>query len=219
MTKLLTIDTSSKNASISFSENGNMINNEIWTSENNHSIELSNNVLNLLSQNNIEINDLDYISVSLGPGGFTAIRVGISFAIGLSKFSNIKILGIPTFEIEFEKTNSLDDRNIIALIPAGFNAYCWKSRKNIHLRNVDGIFNSEDFGDLFEKNNFFCGENLEELSKKYKDYSFNNNQIRHPELMVNLTNRIINEKKQEKYYDLIPIYSRLPNITKKKELK
>ena len=28
---------------------------------------------------------------------------------------------------------------------------------------------------------------------------------------------VINEKKQEKYYDLVPIYSRLPNITKKKE--
>ena len=38
-------------------------------------------------------------------------------------------------------------------------------------------------------------------------------------LWVNLTNKIINEKKQEKYYDLVPIYSRLPNITKKKEAK
>ncbi len=219
MTKLLTIDTSSKNASISFSENGNIINSEIWTSANNHSIELSDNVLNLLSQSNLEVNNLDYISVSIGPGGFTAIRVGISFAIGLSKFSNIKILGIPTFEIEFEKNNDIDNQDVIAIIPAGFNAYCWKSKKNIHLRNVDGIFNSEDFGKLFQKKNFFCGENLEELSKKYKDYSFFNEQIRHPELMVSLTNRIINEKKQEKYYDLIPIYSRLPNITKKKETK
>lgn len=219
MTKLLTIDTSSKNASISFSENGKIINSEIWTSANNHSIELSDNVLNLLSQSNLEVNNLDYISVSIGPGGFTAIRVGISFAIGLSKFSNIKILGIPTFEIEFEKNNDIDNQDVIAIIPAGFNAYCWKSKKNIHLRNVDGIFNSEEFGELFQKKNFFCGENLEELSKKYKDYSFFNEQIRHPELMVSLTNRIINEKKQEKYYDLIPIYSRLPNITKKKETK
>ena len=34
--------------------------------------------------------------------------------------------------------------------------------------------------------------------------------------MVNLSNKLINEKKQEKYYDLVPIYSRLPNITKKR---
>ena len=49
------------------------------------------------------------------------------------------------------------------------------------------------------------------------DYNFFSDSIREPKLMVGLSNKIINEKKQEKYYDLVPIYSRLPNITKKKE--
>ena len=101
MTKILTIDTSSKNASISYSNKGKIIDDKIWISKNNHSIELSENILKLFSSNSLKIDDLDFISVALGPGGFTSIRVGISFAIGLSKFSNIKILGIPTFEIEF----------------------------------------------------------------------------------------------------------------------
>ena len=103
MSKILTIDTSSKNASISYSYEGKLIDKKIWISKNNHSIELSDNVIKLFSKNNLNTNELDYISVALGPGGFTAIRVGISFALGLSKVSNIKILGIPTFEIEFEK--------------------------------------------------------------------------------------------------------------------
>ena len=49
------------------------------------------------------------------------------------------------------------------------------------------------------------------------DYKFFPDIKREPKLMVNLSNKLINEKKQEKYYDLVPIYSRLPNITKKKE--
>ena len=219
MTKILTIDTSSKNASISYSNKGKIIDGKVWTSKNNHSIELSENVLKLFSSNSLKINDLDFISVALGPGGFTAIRVGISFAIGLSKFSNIKILGIPTFEIEFEKNVIFNKNNLTALIPAGFNSYCWKSIDNVSDRNVDGIFTNTDMRSLFKKGSYFCGEDTIELEKKYPEFVFFKESTRSPQLMVNLTNKIINEKKQEKYYDLVPIYSRLPNITKKKEAK
>ena len=216
MTKILTIDTSSKNASISYSTKGEIIDFKVWTSKNNHSMELSENVLKLFSRNSLKANDIDLISVALGPGGFTAIRAGISFAIGLSKFSNIEILGIPTFEIEFEKNIIFKKDNLTALIQAGFNSYCWKSIDNILKRNVDGIFIDSDMKKIFKKGSYFCGENTKELEKKYPEFNFFKETPRNPELMVSLTNKIINEKKQEKYYDLIPIYSRLPNITKKR---
>jgi tRNA threonylcarbamoyl adenosine modification protein YeaZ len=219
MTKILTIDTSSKKAAISYSIKGEIIDDKVWTSKNNHSIELSENVLKLFSSNKLKVNDLDFISVALGPGGFTAIRVGISFAMGLSKFSNIKILGIPTFEIEFEKNVTFKKNNLTALIPAGFNSYCWKSIDTISERNVDGIFIDTDMNNIFKKGSYFCGEDTIKLKEKYPEFNFFEESQRTPKLMVNLTNKIINEKKQEKYYDLIPIYSRLPNITKKKESK
>ena len=216
MTKLLTIDTSSKNASISYSKDGCLIDEKNWTSKNNHSIELSENIINLTNKNNLNVNDLDYISVALGPGGFTSIRVGISFAIGLSKFNKIKLLGLPTFEIEFEKVKNTDHTDLIALIPAGFESYCWKSKDNISTRNVDGIFAMRDFKSVFKKGTFF-GEDTNNLAEINSDYKFFPDIKREPKLMVNLSNKLINEKKQEKYYDLVPIYSRLPNITKKKE--
>ena len=218
MTKLLTIDTSSKNASISYSKDGYLIDEKNWSSKNNHSIELSENIIKLTNKNNLNVNDLDYISVAIGPGGFTSIRVGISFAIGLSKFNKIKLLGLPTFEIEFEKVKDKDDTDLIALIPAGFESYCWKSINNISNRNVDGIFAISDFKNVFKKGTFF-GEDTNNLAKINSDYKFFPDTKREPKLMVNLSNKLINEKKQEKYYDLVPIYSRLPNITKKKEKK
>ena len=219
MSKILTIDTSSKNASISYSYKGKLIDKKIWISKNNHSIELSENVIKLFSKNNLNTNELDYISVALGPGGFTAIRVGISFALGLSKISNIKILGIPTFEIEFEKNKIFKKNNLTALLPSGFNSYCFKSINNISSRNVDGIFTSNDMKSIFKKGSYFCGEDTKELEKKYPEFNFLKESNRDPELMIGLSYKIINEKKQEKYYDLVPIYSRLPNITKKKESK
>ena len=203
----------------SYSDKGELVDKKIWISNNNHSIELSENVIKLFTKNNLNINELDYISVALGPGGFTAIRVGISFAMGLSKFSNIKILGIPTFEIEFEKNNIVKKNNLIALLPAGFNSFCWKSINNISNKDVDGIFISSEMKGLFKEGSYFCGEEIEDLEKTYPEYNFFKKSGRDPELMIGLTYKIINEKKQEKYYDLVPIYSRLPNITKKKESK
>ena len=219
MSNILTIDTSSKNASISYSDNGKLVDKKMWISKNNHSIELSENVIKLFSKNNLNAKKLDYIAVALGPGGFTAIRVGISFAMGLSKFSNIKILGIPTFEIEFEKNKIFKKNNLTALLPAGFNSFCWKSINNISNKNVDGIFISSEMKSLFKEGSNFCGEETEDLEKTYPEYNFFKESGRDPELMIDLTYKIINEKKQEKYYDLVPIYSRLPNITKKKESK
>ena len=105
------------------------------------------------------------------------------------------------------------------MIPAGFNSYCWKSIDNISERNVDGIFTNNDMKSIFKKGSYFCGEDTMELEKKYPEFVFFKESTRAPQLMVNLTHKIINEKKQEKYYDLVPIYSRLPNITKKKEAK
>ena len=72
---------------------------------------------------------------------------------------------------------------------------------------------------LFKEGSYFCGEEIEDLEKTYPEYNFFKESGRDPELMIGLTYKIINEKKQEKYYDLVPIYSRLPNITKKKEAK
>ena len=45
--------------SISYSDKGELVDKKIWISKNNHSIELSENVIKLFTKNNLNINELD----------------------------------------------------------------------------------------------------------------------------------------------------------------
>lgn len=41
---------------------------------------------------------IERIFVAIGPGSFTGLRVGISLVKGMSLFSNIPVIGVPTFD-------------------------------------------------------------------------------------------------------------------------
>ncbi|MCD6317994.1 tRNA (adenosine(37)-N6)-threonylcarbamoyltransferase complex dimerization subunit type 1 TsaB [Candidatus Aerophobetes bacterium] len=53
---------------------------------------------NLLKAKKIKLNDLQGIVVSLGPGSFTGLRVGLSLAKSLSFSLKIPLVGIPTLD-------------------------------------------------------------------------------------------------------------------------
>jgi len=58
---------------------------------------LAHKVDTLLKDNCLSISDISSIIVNKGPGSFTGIRIGVSFAQGLSVANNIKVLFTSTF--------------------------------------------------------------------------------------------------------------------------
>lgn len=55
-------------------------------------------VEDLLRTNQVEARDLDLVAVSVGPGSFTGLRIGVTFAKTLAYGAKAEIIGIPTGE-------------------------------------------------------------------------------------------------------------------------
>ncbi len=52
----------------------------------------------VMADTSVKLEELDLIAVSVGPGSFTGIRIGVSAAIGLASGSGRPVVGVPTLD-------------------------------------------------------------------------------------------------------------------------
>ena len=97
---ILVIDTSTRNAGVALARDGQVVAARSWRSAVNHTAELMPAVVHLLERSGLSVQDLDGIAVALGPGGFSALRVGMSVAKGLALASGKPLVGIGTLDAE-----------------------------------------------------------------------------------------------------------------------
>lgn len=65
-----------------------------WT----HSEILMPAISNMLKLTGVEINEIDYIAYTKGPGSFTGLRIGVSTALGLAHGINKPTIPVPTLD-------------------------------------------------------------------------------------------------------------------------
>jgi len=96
---LLAIDTATRIASLALHDGARVRVELSWESPDHHTVELTPRVAGMLNQIEATMDDLAGVAVSLGPGSFTGLRVGVSLAKGLSMARNLKVVGVPTLDI------------------------------------------------------------------------------------------------------------------------
>ena len=97
---LLALDTSTRYAGVALVEEDRVVASRTWHSPVNHTTELMPAVAHLLESRGLTAGQLDGIAVALGPGGFSALRVGISAAKGLALVAKKPIVGVGTLDLE-----------------------------------------------------------------------------------------------------------------------
>ncbi len=93
---ILAIETSSSICSASLFKNGENIGVLENDTDRKHAEVLPDYVVSLLENNQLKIKNIDAIAVSIGPGSFTGLRVGLSFAKGLAYAIKCPIIPVPT---------------------------------------------------------------------------------------------------------------------------
>lgn len=96
---ILAIDTATLYAGLALYNKDGIHAEETWQAGRNHTVELMPRLARMLKVAQLQVTDLSALAVSLGPGSFTGLRIGLAMAKGLALPHKLPVIGVPTLEI------------------------------------------------------------------------------------------------------------------------
>jgi tRNA threonylcarbamoyladenosine biosynthesis protein TsaB len=137
-----------------------------------HSEQLVPMIRSVVKKANLEIDQIDGIAVSVGPGSFTGLRVGMSVAKGLSFSLGKPLLGVETFQAFAQRATMLDSsiKEVMVVIDARQGEfYVGKYLCGGEIPELDGrieIHRIEELSQRWEKNTRILTDRPEMLAEK-----------------------------------------------------
>ena len=218
MSVILNIETSSKNCSVCLSSKGNLVTSfDLEDEAYRHSELLTSSIQNILYENNLDVSGLSAVSIGIGPGSFTGLRIGFSVAKGLCYPHNIDLIGISSLKII---ANSVvkENKNIISLIKDKGNHYYMSKYSNdlkeivepkIKLIDRDYIFNILDDNSVIVVNTDESNEFISDLvNEKIQVIKRTISSID----MISISHKSLEEKKFEDIAYIEPMYVKKPYV-------
>jgi len=97
--KILAIETSTKYLSVAFAKNENILASFRDRGELKHSSLLIPAIRDVLKESGFLLRDIDAIALSIGPGSFTGLRIGVAAVKAINLALNIPVIAIPTLDV------------------------------------------------------------------------------------------------------------------------
>ena len=171
---ILNIETSTKACSVALHKNGELIVcREDVTANFSHSEKLLKFISELFSDEKLSLSDLDAIAVSMGPGSYTGLRIGVSTAKGLCYGLDIPLISISTLkamsfgmalEIKADLYCPMIDARRMEVYSAFFDI------NNTEVRKIQAdIIDENSYKKELEKKVVFFGDGSEKLIEKIKN--------------------------------------------------
>ena len=157
---LLAIDTSTRYAGVALADGGRVVSCRSWYSAVNHTAELMPAVAETLGAAGLTVDDLEGIGVALGPGGFSALRVGMSVAKGLALAADKPLAGVGTLDLEAWPYRE-SGLPVCALLDAGRGEVATALFKEGNRVQPDSIVSPEELAAEVGETTLFCGEGLQ----------------------------------------------------------
>ena len=184
--KILGIDTSGSACSAAVMENGRLVCEEYLDHGLTHSVQLMPLIDACLARAGMQIVEMDGFAVSVGPGSFTGLRIGISTVKGLAFKNNTPCVGVSTLKaLAYSQKSDLGSYIICPIMDARRDEYYNALLKNdlTYIKSDRAIRGSELYSELISlnKNVVFLGDGAEKFLKTYSSDLFrlaNNSSLR-----------------------------------------
>jgi len=161
----LSIDTASSLASVALSRGGEVIAESTWQCERNHTVELLPAIERLLTDAAVLKRDLSAVFVSVGPGMYTGLRVGVSTAQGLARASGLPLVGVGRLELDAYPHVSFAG-DVVAVHRAGRGDLAWASYRGGPWRELTPphLTKAEELANSVREPTLLAGEIDDELA-------------------------------------------------------
>jgi tRNA threonylcarbamoyladenosine biosynthesis protein TsaB len=169
MAIILNIDTAAETASVCLSRDAEVIKLAINDNQKDHAAWLHPAIREMIKEAGVHIHELDAVAVSIGPGSYTGLRVGLSAAKGLCYALNIPLIAIGTLELMASRVNKEAADLLCPLIDARrmevFMAVYDRSMQEI-IKPCAMILDESSFANLLSSQKVcFCGSGSKKLQK------------------------------------------------------
>ena len=167
---IISIETSSNICGVSFIKSGNCIKTVEENGERKHLEKIPIFYKKLQDEIGFKNSEISAVAVSIGPGSFTGLRIGLSFAKGLALAQSLPIVPIPTMmSLAFSQKKS---KPTIGLIHShGDRVFCqkilWSSGIPKPLQDIE-VLNWQNFLDSLDKTEIVFHTNCDKLIHKEK---------------------------------------------------
>lgn len=124
---LLAIETSQRTGGVALSDAGGVVHVEMLQESQRHDDDLMPAIVRLLTKTGLQPGDLEAVGVSIGPGGFTGLRIAITTAKMLADTLEVTLIAVPSALVVAESHNPvLSGPILVALASKGET--CWLTR-------------------------------------------------------------------------------------------
>lgn len=120
---ILALDTATRWTGIGLHDGTTVVTELGWKTINTQTIELAPTVLTFLRKANVDPADLSGIAVTIGPGSYTGLRIGLGFAKGMALAHQTPLIGIPTLDVVAHSFGA-DNAPLFAIAEAGRGRVC-----------------------------------------------------------------------------------------------
>lgn len=211
MAIILNIDTAVEIASVCLSNGTDVMKLAINESQKDHAAWLHTAVRDLTKDAGLQITDINAVAISIGPGSYTGLRIGLSAAKGLCYALKIPLIVINTLEMMAHSLKKETADFICPLIDARrmevFAAVYNKSLEEIS-KPFTMIVDKNSFADLLSSNKvIFCGNGTKKLQNilNHENAIFSVRVATATDL-VHLSSKYLEEKKSANLAYIEPLY-------------
>lgn len=211
---LLSIDTATRAVGIALHDGAQVLAERMWLSNQHQTVELAPESALMLRQAGASVSLLTGVAVSLGPGSFTGLRIGLAFAKGLALAHSLKLIGVPTLEVLAQSQPS-KEMPLVGVLPAGRGRlvalwYKWSRKKWRSQGEPENLTLKELLAKLSEQT-YVCGElttkQRQTLRKEQRvELAPPSACVRRPAVLAEIAWEMLRKKKVTKFAQVAPIY-------------